>query len=82
MGNIPNSMSYELRQFVKSLAATTKVVTADVKAVQDEKLIKAVAKEIEQEDPPEAEQIVEDAINGKQKNRVHKKNSEESRGEV
>ena len=38
--------------------------------------------EIEQEDPPEAEKIIEEAVNGKQKNRVHKKNSEESRGEV
>lgn len=82
MGNTPNSMPYELRQFVNSMVATTKVVATEVEAVQDEELTKSIAEELKQEDPVDAEKIVEEAVNGKQKNRVHKKNSEESRGEV
>lgn len=75
MASTPNTMPYELKQFVKSIATT-------VKAVQDEELVKAVAEEIKIEDPAEAQTIIEEAVSGAKKTRVHKKNSEESSGEV
>jgi hypothetical protein len=68
-------MPYELNQFVKSIATTVKVV-------QEEDLMKTVAEEIKMEDPAEAETIIEEAVSGAKKTRVHKKNIEESSGEV
>jgi len=74
MASTPNTMPYELSQFVKSMATTVKVV-------QDDELIKTVAEEIKIEDPAEAQTIIEEAVSGAKKTRVHKKNSEESSGE-
>ncbi len=75
MGSTPNSMPYELKQFVKSVATT-------VKAVQDEDLVKSVAEEVKVEDPDNAKEILEEVVNGPKKTRVHRKNSEESSEEV
>jgi len=69
------TMPYEYKKPVKSVATT-------VVAVQEDELDKAVAEEVKVEDPVDAEKIVEEAVSGTKKTRLHKKNSEESGAEV
>lgn len=68
-------MPYEYKRTAKSVIVT-------VTAVQDEELNKAVAQEVESKDPVDAEKIVEEAVNGTKKTRLHKKNIEEPSTEV
>jgi hypothetical protein len=69
------TMPYEYKKQVKS-------VTTTVVVVQEDELNKTVAEEVKVEDPVDAEKIVEEAVNGTKKTRVHKKNIEESGAEV
>lgn len=64
-------MPYE---FVKPL----KSVAVAVNVVQDEDLVKAVAEEIQLEDPENADEIIKEATSGEKQTRVRRENSKQS----
>ena len=75
MGSVLNTMPYEFRKNVKSVATV-------VNAVQDEEIVKVIAEEVSLEDPVNAKEIIEEIVNGTEEVGVHQEDIKKPRGKV